>query len=75
MGRRRFLVWGRGRGRGRKRNVKSCLQRKLRQLERTIPGSHGIMEVQTLFLTIQNYITLLEAKVTVLRSLSTFYGV
>ncbi|KAI4335486.1 hypothetical protein L6164_014126 [Bauhinia variegata] len=76
MGRRRLLAWGRGgvNVRGRKRSVKTCLQRKLRELQRTIPGSYG-MDAHTLLITIENYITSLEAKVSVLRCLSTFYGV
>lgn len=86
---RRYSAWGRGglyvRGRkkakvcfGKKENnvmrASYPLQRKLKQLQRTVPGSHG-MDAQALFLSIQNYIVLLEAKVRILRSLTSFYGV
>ncbi|KAF7838092.1 hypothetical protein G2W53_006574 [Senna tora] len=69
---------------GRKRRAKvvwlgkkggNGIERKLRELQRSVPGSQGIMEVKTLYQTIENYIILLEAKVTILRSLSTLYGV
>ena len=52
----------------------SSLQRKLRELLRIVPGSHDGMDIQTLFQSIEDYITLLEAKLTVLRNLATFYG-
>jgi len=71
--------------RGRKRRAKLCLpnngvkvkpslQKKLRELQGAVPGSEG-MDMQNLFQNIQQYILQLEAKVTVLRSLSNFYGV
>ncbi|CAK8564244.1 unnamed protein product [Lathyrus sativus] len=47
---------------------KSCLQKKLQELEGTVPGNN-------LFQSIEKYILQLEAKVTILRCLSNFYGV
>ncbi|KAI9126055.1 hypothetical protein K1719_003473 [Acacia pycnantha] len=89
MSTRRRSTWGRGglyvRGRkkakiclAKKENnamkASSSLQRKLKLLQRTVPGSQG-MDAQALFQSIQNYIILLEAKVRILRSLTSFYGV
>ena len=54
--------------------AKTSLEKKLGELQRTIPGSKG-MDVHTLFQSIEKYILLLEAKVTVLRCLSNLYGV
>ncbi|TKY54637.1 hypothetical protein E2542_SST19049 [Spatholobus suberectus] len=62
--------------RGRKKRAKLCLannavkpslQKKLRELQGTVPGSEG-MDMHTLFRSIEKYILQLEAKVTVLRS-------
>ncbi|KAK7388435.1 hypothetical protein VNO78_23251 [Psophocarpus tetragonolobus] len=71
--------------RGRKRRARVCLgnnamkvkrsmQKKLRELQGTVPGSEG-MDMHTFFQTIQQYILQLEAKVRVLRCLSNLYGV
>lgn len=54
--------------------LKSSVQKKLRQLQSTIPGCHE-MEPETLFPRIANYILFLELKVNALKYLSTLYGV
>lgn len=71
--------------RGRKKKAKLCLakkanagkstslQKKFRELQRTIPGQE--LNMHNLFQSIQKYIFLLEAKVTILRCLSNSYGV
>ncbi|KAK7329867.1 hypothetical protein VNO77_24048 [Canavalia gladiata] len=88
MSTRRSSTWPRGglHVRGRKKRAKLCLaknannalkpslQKKLRELQGTVPGSKG-MEMHTLFQSIEKYILQLEAKVTILRCLSNFYGV
>ncbi|KAL2338577.1 hypothetical protein Fmac_013023 [Flemingia macrophylla] len=67
--------------RGRKKRAKVCftnnasLQKKLRELQGTVPGSEEMEDMHTFFQTIQNYILQLEAKVRVLRCLSNLYGV
>ncbi|OIV99829.1 hypothetical protein TanjilG_26167 [Lupinus angustifolius] len=85
---RRSLTWPRGglHVRGRKKRVILCLtnknsnalkpslQKKLRQLQKTVPGSQG-MNMNTLFKRIEKYILQLEAKVMVLRCVSNLYGV
>ncbi|KAJ1433549.1 hypothetical protein SESBI_06086 [Sesbania bispinosa] len=89
MNRRRSLSWSRGglHVRGRKNRAKLCLaknnavsrssslQKKLRELQGTVPGSQGMVDTHTLFQSIEKYILLLETKVTILRCLSNFYGV
>ncbi|KAL6331518.1 hypothetical protein AAG906_011458 [Vitis piasezkii] len=50
------------------------LQRKLRQLQKIIPGSDD-MDVDSLFQTTASYIFLLESQVSFLRKLSSFYGI
>jgi hypothetical protein len=54
--------------------VQSSLQRKLRQLQRIIPGCNE-MDLETLFPSIANYILSLQIKVNILKNLSTLYGV
>ncbi|KAG2692204.1 hypothetical protein I3843_08G041200 [Carya illinoinensis] len=54
--------------------VKSSVQRKLKQLQRIIPGCLE-MDMENLFPRVANYILLLEEKVNVLKNLSTLYGV
>ncbi|MED6133349.1 hypothetical protein PIB30_027515 [Stylosanthes scabra] len=53
----------------------SCLRKKLGELQRSVPGSHGMKDMNAFYKSIENYILVLEAKVTVLRCLSNFYGV
>ncbi|KAL4397700.1 hypothetical protein HN51_002218 [Arachis hypogaea] len=60
---------------GGNKTTSSCLEKKLGELQRSIPGSSGMEDMHTLFKGIENYILALEAKVTVLRCLSNFYGV
>ncbi|KAK7265327.1 hypothetical protein RJT34_32946 [Clitoria ternatea] len=83
MSTRRSSTWARHVVRGRKKRAKLCfaknanngsLQKKLRELQGTVPGSKG-MDMHTLFQSIENYILQLEAKVTILRCLSNLYGV
>ncbi|KAE9609817.1 hypothetical protein Lal_00006760 [Lupinus albus] len=84
---RRSFTWPRGgmHVRGRKKRVILCLtknsnalkpslQKKLRELQKTVPGSQG-MNMNTLFKRIEKYILQLEAKVMVLRCVSNLYGV
>ncbi|KAG4385769.1 hypothetical protein JHK82_034077 [Glycine max] len=54
--------------------VRPPLQKKLTELQGAIPGSEG-MDMHTLFQSIEQFILQLEAKVTILRSLSNLYGV
>ncbi|KAK7291915.1 hypothetical protein RIF29_07466 [Crotalaria pallida] len=86
---RRSITWPRGglHVRGRKKRAKLCLaknsnnamkpslQKKLRDLQKSVPGSQGIMDTNTLFQSIEKYILLLEAKVMILRCVSDLYGV
>jgi len=71
---------------GRKKRAKVCLvknanvgktslQKKLRELQGTVPGSLQGLDTNNLFHSIEKYIHLLEAKVTILRCLSNLYGV
>ncbi|KAE9601696.1 hypothetical protein Lal_00040521 [Lupinus albus] len=84
---RRCFTWPR-RGlhvRGRKKRIIFCLaknsnalkpslQKKLRELQKTFPGSQG-MDMNALFQRIEMYILQLEAKLMVLRCVSNLYGV
>ncbi|KAL9445426.1 hypothetical protein AB3S75_018422 [Citrus x aurantiifolia] len=59
----------------RKRRVKLSLTgRRLKQLKRMIPSGCSEMNMETLYQMTANYISLLQAKVSLLQSLSTFYG-
>ncbi|GLT80437.1 hypothetical protein SLA2020_518760 [Shorea laevis] len=52
------------------------IERKLRQLERLIPGcGHGIEGVENLLQRTEEYLFLLHLKLSLLRILSTCYGV
>ena len=51
------------------------LQRKLRELQKIIPGSDHDMDVDSLFQTTASYISSLETQVSFLRKLSSFYGI
>ncbi|KAM3714465.1 hypothetical protein ACB098_01G337200 [Castanea mollissima] len=55
--------------------VNTSIQRKLRQLQKTIPGCSNEMDLETLFPRIANYILSLQVKVNILKNISTLYGV
>ncbi|XVE63444.1 hypothetical protein DITRI_Ditri07aG0021300 [Diplodiscus trichospermus] len=56
-------------------SVRAPIDRKLRQLQRMLPVGSPEINMETLFQTTAEYISLLEAKVSLLQNLSTFYGV
>ncbi|MED6157261.1 hypothetical protein PIB30_021763 [Stylosanthes scabra] len=74
--RRAKLSWPKknGNARGNKTTTSSYLEKKLGELQRSVPGSHGMKDMHSFYKSIENYILVLEAKVTVLRCLSNFYG-
>ena len=56
-------------------SVRTSIERKLRQLQRMLPDGCPEIDMETLFQRTAEYIFLLEAKVSLLQNLSTFYGV
>ncbi|EOY31590.1 hypothetical protein QQP08_025635 [Theobroma cacao] len=56
-------------------SVRTSIERKLQQLQRILPAACSEINMETLFLRTAEYIFLLEAKVSLLQNLSTFYGV
>ena len=55
--------------------VRTSIERKLRQLQRMLPAGCTEINMETLFQRTAEYIFLLEAKLSLLQNLSTFYGV
>ncbi|XVF34311.1 hypothetical protein REPUB_Repub18cG0048800 [Reevesia pubescens] len=56
-------------------SVRTSIERKLQQLQRMLPPGCPEINMETLFQRTADYIFLLEAKVSLLHNLSTFYGV
>ncbi|XWS70893.1 hypothetical protein CRYUN_Cryun03dG0088800 [Craigia yunnanensis] len=56
-------------------SVRTSIKRKLQQLQRMLPVGCPEINRETLFQRTADYIFLLEAKVSLLQNLSTFYGV
>ncbi|KAK8597988.1 hypothetical protein V6N13_095380 [Hibiscus sabdariffa] len=56
-------------------SVRTSIERKLLQLQRMLPSACSEINTETLFQRTADYIFLLEAKLSLLHSLSAFYGV
>ncbi|OMP08066.1 hypothetical protein COLO4_06805 [Corchorus olitorius] len=56
-------------------SLRTSVERKLEELQRILPDACNEINMDTLFQMTADYIFLLEAKVSLLQNLSTFYGV
>ncbi|GMI97560.1 hypothetical protein HRI_003425300 [Hibiscus trionum] len=73
--RRKVLVMRAGRKTRRNGTAAAAIERKLLQLQRMLPSACSEVNAETLFQRTADYIFLLEAKLSLLHSLSAFYGV